>query len=207
MAHFDFGRSNAIRPDHSRCCRLPAAWNPQRSPTRAGRVLFWPDGRRDGLRQRRVLQDRARHSGFHTRKRGPRRARGRPGAVYCLRFRPTGVRRRHLRVQGRNSAAQPRIRGRAFAAASVFSGRCQVMPRLLFVLTSFLFLPIAVIASSGSSGRAVGTIAPDFSARNLLTGEKIPLSKQRGKVVILTFWASWCGPCRRELPILEQNAD
>jgi thiol-disulfide isomerase/thioredoxin len=79
-----------------------------------------------------------------------------------------------------------------------------MMRRLLFVLTSFLFLPVAVIASSGSSGPAVGTIAPDFSARNLLTGEKIPLSKQRGKVVILTFWASWCGPCRRELPILEK---
>jgi len=66
------------------------------------------------------------------------------------------------------------------------------------------FSAIAAIASSGSSGPAVGTIAPDFSARNLLTGEKIPLSKQRGKVVILTFWASWCGPCRRELPILEK---
>jgi hypothetical protein len=64
----------------------------------------------------------------------------------------------------------------------------KAMPRLLFVLTSFPFLPIAVIASSGSSGPAVGTIAPDFSARNLLTGEKIPLGNQRGKVVILTFW-------------------
>jgi len=80
----------------------------------------------------------------------------------------------------------------------------QVIPRLFFVLSSFLFLSIAAIASSGSSGPAVGTIAPDFSAQNLLTGEKIPLSKQRGKVVILTFWASWCGPCRRELPILEK---
>jgi thiol-disulfide isomerase/thioredoxin len=78
------------------------------------------------------------------------------------------------------------------------------MPRLSFVSIGLLFLCLGASAASGSSGPAVGTVAPDFSARNLLTGEKIPLSKQRGKVVILTFWASWCGPCRRELPILEK---
>ena len=50
---------------------------------------------------------------------------------------------------------------------------------------------------------AVGAIAPDFTARNLVTGEKVHLSSEQGKLVFLTFWASWCPPCRRELPILE----
>jgi thiol-disulfide isomerase/thioredoxin len=62
-------------------------------------------------------------------------------------------------------------------------------------------------AASGSpklSGPAVGSIAPDFEAHNLLSKEKTSLSSQRGRVVILTFWASWCGPCRRELPNLEK---
>ena len=38
----------------------------------------------------------------------------------------------------------------------------------------------------------------------MLTGETVPLSSQRGKIVILTFWASWCAPCRRELTNLEK---
>lgn len=46
-------------------------------------------------------------------------------------------------------------------------------------------------------------MAPDFTARSLVTGEKARLSEQQGKLVILTFWASWCAPCRKELPYLE----
>jgi thiol-disulfide isomerase/thioredoxin len=61
-----------------------------------------------------------------------------------------------------------------------------------------------VSATELPSGPAIGTIAPDFKVRNLVTGEDVTLSSQHGKVVIVTFWASWCGPCKRELPILEK---
>jgi peroxiredoxin len=49
---------------------------------------------------------------------------------------------------------------------------------------------------------AVGSVAPDFTLENM-QGEKISLSQYRGKVVIVNFWATWCPPCRTEMPSME----
>ncbi|NIQ97042.1 MAG: TlpA family protein disulfide reductase [Desulfuromonadales bacterium] len=54
----------------------------------------------------------------------------------------------------------------------------------------------------GSSAK-VGAEAPDFTLSDM-NGESVSLSDYRGKVVFLNFWATWCPPCREEMPSMER---
>ena len=56
------------------------------------------------------------------------------------------------------------------------------------------------------TGVSIGNLAPDFELKTL-TGENITLSSLRGKPVLLNFWATWCPPCKAEMPFLQQIND
>ena len=75
-------------------------------------------------------------------------------------------------------------------------------------LFSALLLLIFVVAACSGPGSAVpqgineGTRARDFTLRTM-DGSKASLSDYRGNVVLINFWATWCAPCRAEIPDFE----
>lgn len=84
-------------------------------------------------------------------------------------------------------------------------------------LAAILVLVLAILALAGCGDdltdvavepqlAADGAPAPGFDLPRLDGDGRISLADQPGKPVILNFWASWCGPCRKEMPVIQEFA-
>ncbi len=86
----------------------------------------------------------------------------------------------------------------------ILGGVCLVNVALLVVLVSQLLTP----APTTSSDPLVGHPAPGFALTLLApqgSQSTLALADLKGKPVVLNFWATWCAPCKEELPLLEQT--
>ena len=85
---------------------------------------------------------------------------------------------------------------------------------LMFLLGLIVYSPVAAQNNNAAKSDVVvyehdyivkvGDVAPDFTLQ-MLDGTEFTLSKNRGKVIMLQFTASWCGICRKEMPYIESD--
>ena len=83
------------------------------------------------------------------------------------------------------------------------AARSHLAALLAAALSAGLLIVVVAAVADSSTTQLVGQPAPDFALRSL-DNENLRLSEHLGEVVVINFWATWCGPCRQEMPLLDE---
>lgn len=76
--------------------------------------------------------------------------------------------------------------------------------QILLLLVGFLTIHIAASQTDTTSLTRIGDKAPVFACKTT-DGKIIDISRLQGKIIMINFFATWCGPCNLELPVLQKN--
>ena len=87
-------------------------------------------------------------------------------------------------------------------ATSILAKPLSANRMLQFLVTGAVVVALTIGSISAMAKPLSGEESPDFTLKSR-DGGNIKLSEQRGNIVLVNFWASWCGPCRQELPAFE----
>lgn len=79
---------------------------------------------------------------------------------------------------------------------------CSVRVAVLVIILGLLVTGCGYKSTTPDVGPRPGTLAPDFTA-TLLNGDTLSLADLKGQPLVLNFWATWCDPCRQEMPLIE----
>ncbi len=86
------------------------------------------------------------------------------------------------------------------------TGRDILAVAIIAITALVLGANLFMLIDDGATGSLEGDVAPSFELEVLGSDKMMSVEKYRGQVIVIDFWATWCPPCREQMPVLEKVA-